>query len=73
LAARQRQKERREIKEQFKEILEKDRMDEKDFATFFLAMSAKQKRLLAVMGLGSLIGKFYRNPKKILAEIERLK
>jgi hypothetical protein len=48
-------------------------MDEKDYAVFFYAMSAKQKHALALMGLGGLIAKHFRNPKMILAEIDRLK
>jgi hypothetical protein len=70
LAVRQRQKDRADVKTRFKEILEKDRMDIKDFPVFFLAMSAKQKKALACIGLSSLLGRFYRNPKKILTELD---
>jgi hypothetical protein len=73
LAARRRRKERGAMKAHFKEILEMDRLDDKDFSVFFLALSAKQKQVLACMGLGSLMGRFRRNPKKMLAEIERVK
>jgi hypothetical protein len=67
------QKERTAIKTQFKKILEKDRMDENDFSIFFLAMSTKQKQTLACIGLAALMGRFFHNPKKILAEIDRVK
>jgi hypothetical protein len=73
IAARQKQKERKAVKVQFQEIIKKNRMDEEDYAIFFQGMSAKQKQALALMGLGGLIAKCFRNPKKILAEIDRLK
>jgi hypothetical protein len=73
IRARQKQKERKTISEQFKKILNKNRMDENDYAIFFQAMSAKQKHVLALLGLGGLIAKCFRNPKRILAEIDRVK
>lgn len=48
-------------------------MDTNDMSVFFLAMSAKQKQTLACIGLGSLMGRFSRNPKKILAELDRVR
>ncbi|MDR1176626.1 MAG: hypothetical protein LBK83_14275 [Treponema sp.] len=73
LGLHHKQKKRAAAKALFKEILEKDRMDPKDMPAFLLAMSAKQKQVLACVGLASLMGRCYRNPKKILAEIDRLK
>jgi hypothetical protein len=72
IAAHRQQKERRQILSRFKEILQKDRMSESDFPVFFLALSAKQKRTLALIGLTSMATGFARNPKRILAEINRL-
>jgi hypothetical protein len=73
MAARQRQKERRAVKAQFKVILEKDKVDEKDYPAFFLGMTAKQKQTLALIGLASLMGRFFRNPKRVLAELNRIR
>jgi hypothetical protein len=73
LAVHRNQKERKAIISQFKEVLKKDRMDKGDYGIFFQALSAKQKRTLALMGLASLMGRFSYNPQKILAEIDGLK
>jgi ribosomal protein L24E len=72
IAALFRRRKRSAVSARLKRVLEKDRMDEEDYGPFFGGLGAKQKRTLALVGLATLMGQFFYNPEKILAEIDRI-